>query len=252
MPAGKLLILADVHANLAAFEAVLNAERAWDELIFLGDIVVGGPEPEACVQLLRKVDANVALAGNHDRQALEAQIDADDANPDRQWIRWTQAQLSRDSLAYLRAMRPSCTIDRAGATMRLHHGDFPATLGRFWPDWPAEKLDALIAMYAEPCIVAAHSHVQFELEHAGARLINPGSVGQPRLGQPLALYMVIDDGVMDFRAVAYDVDRTCRAMDTMPLPGWFIDMWKGIYRDGMLSDRYPLRDWQPLIDAGYR
>ncbi len=248
---GRTLIFADVHANLAAFEAVLEAEQGWDDAIFLGDIVVGGPEPERCVSLLRAV-GGLALMGNHDRQAVELAVAPDDPNPDRAWIRWTQEQLSKESVEFLRGMSNTCAVERQGRLMRLHHGDFPPELGRFWPDWPEEKFQMLAERYPEPWILATHSHVQFREERFGRVFINPGSVGQPRLGQPLACYAILEHGELEFRAVPYDVERTCRAMDSIPLPSDYVAMWKRIYRNGMLSDRYPLRKWEPLIRAGYR
>jgi predicted phosphodiesterase len=247
----KCLILADVHANLSAMQAVLAREKRWDEVVFLGDIVVGGPQPEQCAALLREL-GGVMISGNHDRQGIEADIDPSDPNPDLQWVRWTQHQLSQASRNMIAAMPRTLAIEREGWTMRLHHGDFPGELGRFWPDWPLEKFDHLTRCWPEPCIIAAHSHVQFRRDHAGRVLLNPGSVGQPRLGQPLALYMILQDGHMHMKATPYDVESTCRAVAEMPLPPEFIAMWQGIYRNGMLSSRYALREWQPLIDAGYR
>ena len=247
----KHLILADVHANLPALEAVLEAEHDVDEVLFLGDAVVGGPQPEQTVGLLRRL-GGVAIMGNHDRQVLTATYGPDEPNLSHRWVRWTQQQLSPASWAYLRSMDDSRAIRRHRWHMRLHHGDFPAPAGRFWPDWPQEKRDWLVGRFAEPVIIAGHSHVQFQLEHRGRLLVNPGAVGQPRLGQPLALYAVLEQDELSLRAVPYDVERTCRAMDDVPLPEPFVRMWKQIYRDGMLSDHYPIREWQSLRDAGYR
>ena len=247
----RILVLADIHANLAALDAVLAAEKEWDEMIFLGDVVVGGPEPEACVTRLRECQP-YAIQGNHDRQTLDPSYEISDPNPDRSWVAWTRSQLSPANRDWLASMAPSHAIDRDGLRIRLHHGDFPAPLGRFWPDWPDEKWQTLAEMFPEPWIMAAHSHVQFRQDRVGRVLINPGSVGQPRLGQPLAQYMVLEDGEPRFLAVPYDIEQTCRAMEQMPIPEDFRTMWQEIFRNGMLSSRYPMRDWKSLQDAGYR
>jgi len=246
------LIFSDIHANLAALEAVLEHAGTWDDLIFLGDAVVGGPQPDEVLSVLAGLDG-LFVMGNHDYDALYREYSADDENPDRAWIHWTQQQISPRNREFLAGFRDSCAIERDGLTLRLHHGELPTELGRrLWPDSPAEAFDYFTARYPEPVILHGHSHIQWRLEHGGRTFINPGGAGQPRLRQALACYAVLQDGEFRMEGVPYDTEKTARAMEHTPLPRAMIDAWSRGYRDGALPDRYPLRDWEPLRRMGYR
>jgi diadenosine tetraphosphatase ApaH/serine/threonine PP2A family protein phosphatase len=89
--------------------------------------------------------------------------------------------------------------------------------------------------------------MQFLVEIDSTTFINPGSVGQP-----LATYAVLEDGEIELKGVPYDVEATCRALDAVPLEQSFIEAWKAGYRTGSLPARYALREWQSLINQGYR
>jgi len=247
----KILVIADVHANLAALEAVLDCEASWDEVLFLGDAVVSGPQPEEVVSLIMRLDAT-AIIGNHDREALEFDPETDGQDPHLEWLRWTRNTLSAESAAWLDGLPATLGIVRDGLSMRLVHGVVPAGHGRrVWPDSPDAAFECL-ARGDEPTVFFAHSHVQFETVKGGRTFHNPGSVGQPRLSQPVACYTVILDGRAEMRAVPYDVERTCRAMDSMPLPRGLVEEWKSAYRRGVCPERYAIRDFAPLVAAGYR
>lgn len=81
----KSLILADVHANLAALEAVLAQESDWDTMLFLGDAVVGGSCPDEVLSLLSGFDGTFIM-GNHDHEVLKIDPDAPEADPHRVWM----------------------------------------------------------------------------------------------------------------------------------------------------------------------
>jgi len=248
----KILVIADVHANLAALEAVLDFEGSWDEVIFLGDAVVSGPQPEEVVSLIAGLGPT-AVVGNHDIEALAADLENESANPDVQWLRWTGKALSPENANWLAGLPTTLGIERDGLSMRLVHGVVPADLGRrVWPDSPDAAFDWLGRDCVEPNILFAHSHVQFETSRQARTFYNPGSLGQPRLSQPLVCYMAITDGRFEARAVPYDVEKTCRAMDALPLERAFIDEWKAAYRKGICPARYAIRDFAALVAAGYR
>ncbi len=97
----RILVISDVHANLAAFKAVLaDAEDKWDKIWYLGDLVGYGPNPNECVELLRQHE-HLALSGNHDWAAL-GKLDINDFNEDaRTAVFWTRDTLTEESLAFL-------------------------------------------------------------------------------------------------------------------------------------------------------
>ncbi len=245
----KSLIFADIHANLPALEAVLDAERGWDEVLFLGDAVIGGPQPE---QVVRRLSAlpGVMIAGNHDLDLLR--MPPDDPlsdNPDRAWIQWTRRNVSSETMAFLEGLPRERTVRRDGLTLHLFHGrlDGPGD-SRVWPDSPAEVFAGLAARFARGVVLLGHSHVQFRRDDTGdgTVFVNPGGAGQPRLGRPLAAYAVLDDGHLRLSATPYDTEAVCRAMADLPLPADFIAAWQRCYRTGALPPRYRLRDFTPL------
>lgn len=282
----KTLIIADIHANLAALEAVLSHEGAWDEVIFLGDAVGGGPQPEEVVRRLmelgtRRGAGGVWILGNHDQEVLAPPSDGEPPNQDLAYVRWTRQQLSDESLRFLASLTPTAPLDHQGLRMRLHHGEFrrpmgllaaPARLGgrlrkagaayrravyprwtsRIWPDTHESVFRNIARAFPEPFVLLAHSHVQFQRNAAGRVFINPGSVGQPRLGQPLAAYAVLEGGEFSLRAVGYDTEATCRALDRVPLDEGFKEGWRQAYRQGRLPPWYKMREWESLAGAGYR
>ncbi|GAF99289.1 unnamed protein product, partial [marine sediment metagenome] len=249
----KSLILADVHANLSALEAVLDRESTWDEVIFLGDVVVAGPQPDEVLSLLASLDG-IFLMGNHDREVLEVDPDAQETDADRLWVQWTRRQISERNLRFLHSFSDTCVLQRDGLAMRLLHGVLPQEWGyRLWPDTAPQFFASLADRYSEPVILSGHSHVQFQKVQGGITFINPGSVGQPRLEQPLACYAVLRDGQINLEAVPYDVERTCRAMDRVSLNDEeFLNTWKESYRRAVTPARYGVRDLSHLRGKGYR
>jgi predicted phosphodiesterase len=276
----KSLVISDIHANLAGLNAVLEAERNWDEIIFLGDAIVAGPQPDQVVRCLAPLNG-VWTAGNHDLEPFSRAFTDHDTDPDKIYMRWTRDQISPEGRQFLDRLEPTHVIERDGLVIRLHHGHFPRPLGRparpvrsgllwralrkirrkligpdwdsrIWPDTSPRIFRAIAQQFPEPYVFLAHSHVQFRVQIDGTTFVNPGSVGQPRLGQPLATYAVLDHGEIQLKAVPYDVEATCRALDSVPLERGFIEAWKAGYRAGRLPARYPLREWQSLINQGYR
>lgn len=217
----KTVFIADVHGNLEALRAVADSiagERA-DRVVFLGDIVGYGANPNECIEELRALTCH-AVAGNHDLVAATGQS-CDDFNPvARQALEWTRAQLTRENRAFLAGFPLHLEID---AALSVHAS--PRDPGR-WPYilnvYDAEE--AFAAFRGQVCFFG-HSHrpVVF-IERAdkvvtpsdclkvallpGCRyLINCGSVGQPRDGDPRACYGVFDSaaGLFRLERVAYDV-----------------------------------------------
>ena len=208
----KVLIIADVHGNLEALKAVLADPH--DALICLGDLVGYGPEPGACVRRILDEDGLV-LRGNHDHALATG---APPGCPlSLQWLAEAtrplgEAQLSateRGALAEL-PLRASHFID--GIPYHLVHATPTDPMYRYLEPtsdgWAGEVREIGPAV-----LLVGHSHVQFRHHVAGRTIISPGSVGQPRHGDPRAAYMVIEDGTFSFCRVAYRVERTATALE---------------------------------------
>jgi predicted phosphodiesterase len=231
------LILSDIHANLEALEAVLaDARRRYDRILCLGDLVGYGADPNAIVEWVRE-NVAVAIRGNHDRaSAAEDPTGLDTIetfNPTAQTSTyWTRRALLPGNRAYLEAL-PRGPLFYQGVD--LVHGS------------PADEDEYVIAvsdaaplfdLLGAPLTFFGHTHKQggfrlarrttrplqpertFELEPDYYYLVNPGSVGQPRDGDPRAAYAVYspEECTVEFRRVAYDVDRAAAKIRAAGLP----------------------------------
>jgi predicted phosphodiesterase len=248
----KSLILADIHANWAALQAVFHKEGSWDEILFLGDAVGWGPNPEEVLSLLSE-QQGVFVMGNHDLNVLKADQAEDSGTSDALWMKWSRDQISPGNLAFLSSFSPPCVVERQGLTMRLLHGD--AVYGendRLWPDSSPEVFLALKTRYPEPHILISHTHVQFERNFNKTHFINPGGLGQPRLGRVLAAYGVLEKGRIHLKAVPYDAEETAHDMDRIPLDRTFIHTWKSCFLQGTVPSFYGIRDFSPLMKMGLR
>lgn len=240
----KSLILADIHGNLAALEAVLERENSWDEVIFLGDVCEAGPNVNEVLSTLSTLNG-IFIMGNHDRRVLN-----DESMADRQLM-------SDRNLDFLSSFQETCVLETQGLSLRLSHGSLPREWGgRLWPDSRPEVFSGLVEKYSEPHILIGHSHVQFEKTHNGTQFINPGSVGAPYLGQPLACYGILQKGQIELKATDYDIEKTCRAMEQLAVRGIKsreeTKTWKKAWRTGTLPEDCYIRDYTPLIEQGYR
>jgi len=228
----RVAVVSDVHGNLAALEATLAEIDAHgsDELWCLGDVVGYGPKPNECCAIVAE-RAAVCLAGNHDLLTIGGNAFSEEFNPDAARAgRWTSATLDEPARDFLRSLSPQREV--AGA--QLFHGSprdavWDYVLSR---EGMADALDLTSA----PLVLVGHSHVPFayssegelafgpaladaEAELAELRwVLNPGSVGQPRDGDPRSSYLVLDEGRAYFRRVAYDVERTQREIREEGLP----------------------------------
>lgn len=250
----KSIIFSDVHANYAAMEAIFQRERHWDEVIFLGDALQFGPRPDEVLRALREMNA-ICLVGNHDAEVLHVESITEIDYPEHlEWLRWTKSRLAEKNFQFLRdRFTGPRVIRRGGLTIRLHHGDWRFdTDTRLFPDSPEHHFKETAEKYPEPIILFGHSHIQHDIESGGKRFINPGSAGHPRLGDPVSSYIVIENGPVELKYVSYDIEKTVRGLDDVPLPPDFIALWKESFRKGELPPLYGIKDFSNLVKAGYR
>jgi diadenosine tetraphosphatase ApaH/serine/threonine PP2A family protein phosphatase len=230
----RVAVISDVHSNLHALEAVLAEVDVAevDELWCLGDLVGYGPRPNECVALLRE-RAAVCLAGNHDLVVLGKIPLAEFAGEAAAAAAWTRTVLDEEARSFLGGLEAHG--ERPG--VELFHGS-PRD-----PVWDyvlsADAGRRTFAATAAPLVLVGHSHLALELSgdasavrggqaaagtrldlDAGRRLLNPGSVGQPRDGDPRAAWLVIDEGAgrATFRRTRYPVERTQAEMRERGLP----------------------------------
>lgn len=228
----RLAVLSDIHANLAALDAVRGDLPDVDEVWVLGDIVGYGPQPNEVIAALQQIGAR-SVMGNHDGATI-GQVDVSWFNPDAaRAISWTAEAIDENGRAYL-ATLPE--VRRQGDLTAVHGSPRDPTWEYIMgPDVATANLtsfDTRICLHG-------HTHVPIVYRaddgravavpatpespvsvQAGRALVNPGSVGQPRDGNPAASYLVIDTeaGTAEFRRVTYDVSLTQRLMRDAGLP----------------------------------
>ncbi len=232
-----LLILADIHANYAAFRAALDAFPSADEIWCLGDLVEFGPSPAECVALARERCALV-VQGNHDAHFLTG------AGP---WASAQRDSLPGDALEWLRRLPTSLRVERAGLAMRLVHGTPANPLeGKLYPlreGPPAEHRPASaasdyerhLAGGEEDLVLCGHTHVAMRERFRGVEVVNAGTVGQPRDGDPRAQCLLFEDGRFRFERVEYDLDALWREYERAPLPAALKREWFDCTRRGLVD-----------------
>lgn len=218
----RIVILADIHGNLPAFDAAQAAIRqlAPDQVIVDGDIINRGPQSKECLQAVCATGWP-AVFGNHEWYALK-RVDDDIADEWRTdfWLpfdRVAQA-LTDEEVAYIRAMPHEIVIDLPDLpAMRIVHGSLRALndgIGFWMPD--EELLEAADGA-PEPIIVGAHTHRTFERRVGDRWFLNCGAVGAPFNGDPGAQYLVMTgkNGAWEaeFRSAPYDRDPVYAAWE---------------------------------------
>jgi predicted phosphodiesterase len=232
----RALVVSDVHSSITALDAVLrDAETRGpvDAVWCAGDVVGYGPDPGDVIRALQKADA-VVVAGNHDLAAIGA-MGVEDFNPvAAEAALWTRDHLSAYERHYL-GMRPK--VVRPHRDVTIVHGSLRQ------PEWEyllsAEQAQAQFALQPTLCSIVGHSHLAFWFEERGGApsfhaagdghtvelastrlILNPGSVGQPRDGDPRASYLIYDDtgATATWHRVAYDVAAVQARINDAGLP----------------------------------
>ena len=233
------LIISDIHANLAALETVLADAPPFDEIWCLGDLVGYGPNPNACVTRLQDFP-HLSLAGNHDWAAL-GRLNLNAFNTDARTANtWTQSELTPAVREYLSGLPTYMQRDK----FCLAHASPREPVWEYILD--ANLAYANFAHFSAPICLVGHTHIPivFELDEERRRcntlippfpdplsfnsrrlILNPGSVGQPRDGNPQASYAMLDTENMtwEFRRVAYPVEITQERMRARGLPRRLIE-----------------------------
>jgi diadenosine tetraphosphatase ApaH/serine/threonine PP2A family protein phosphatase len=235
----RYLILSDIHANIDALEAVLDAAPpdGWDRAIVLGDLVGYGAEPAAVIERVRSLNPLATIRGNHDKAACGIEDGSSFNYVARLAAQWTFEALSPEHRAHLRAL-PQGPISIDDAIEICHGAPFDEDHYIFDADDASRALDSV----ARPLCLFGHTHLpvvfrrnprlfdgfvpdgpndsRVEIEPGLNYLINVGSVGQPRDGDPRAAFGIYDSAgpSMLIRRVEYPVQTAQRRILDAGLP----------------------------------
>lgn len=233
----RLAVLSDIHSNAPALEAALEAVGDFDQLWVTGDIVGYGPHPDEVVERLRALDA-VAVQGNHDAAALGRIPTGTFNDLARAAVRWTAETMKPDNLAWLGEL-PEIRVE---GDFTLAHGSPRDPLWEYLFSVPAARIN--LGAFETPYCIVGHTHHQLTfrddkgqvealLADDGGELmlderrciLNPGSVGQPRDGDPRGCAMTVetDSRQVEWLRFEYDIASTQADIRALPLPGRLAD-----------------------------
>jgi putative phosphoesterase len=213
----RLALIADVHSNLPALEVVLEAaeEAGADHILNAGDVVGYNPFPNEVVRLLQSRGVQ-SIQGNHDRAALSG--DTTWFNPyAAEAIAWTRGQLHEASERFLAGLPIELDTNHGGTALRLVHGS-PVDPDEYV--FPHQANASLLRLAGTEVLVLGHTHIPFVKKTGEGILLNPGSVGQPRDGDPRASWALLDlpEGNVELRRTPYDIQVVRREILACDLP----------------------------------
>jgi predicted phosphodiesterase len=247
----KLAVLADIHGNKVALQAVLDdlaAEGGADQTIVLGDLAVFGPDPVGVLTLLKGREPIYHVCGNTDRYLVEKRYPGGSGKPGWQTqvlasFPWTADRLGGNGLQFLAGLpRQQRLFLTEVHSILAVHGSPHSDEENIRPDTPEEELSQMVADSPSfNLLLCAHTHLPVNRVVAGRRIVNVGSVGLPFDGDPRASYAIVhlqpggDYGV-EFRRVDYDVEAVVSELFAVAHPAAEIQA-------------YNLRTARPLSDS---
>jgi putative phosphoesterase len=239
----RILVVSDIHANYSALKAI---DEPHDICLCLGDLVDYGPDPAACV---RWAMAHVqhAIRGNHDHGVAQGVPVAGESGY-RYLTRATRplmwSALGPDERRYLLQLPLTQRLTLGGRRFLLVHGTPRDPLDEYLMMDPKTWAKRLHNVEAD-VVCVGHSHMQFQLGVDGAVVLNPGSVGQPRDGDPRAAYAVIDDDLIELKRQAYPIEETIARIEALCLPNRAKRLLAQSLRLGRLPEPAPAVEGAP-------
>lgn len=230
-------VFGDIHANLPALEAVLRDidARGLTNLYCLGDLVGYGTFPNEVVEIIRARHIPT-LMGNYDQGVGH---DSDDCGcayktPEaralgERSIAWTNAHTSAENKAFLRALPVQIPLTLGDLRVMLVHGSPRKVNEYLYADRPDASFERLLDLVSADVLMCGHTHLPYHKAlPSGRHVINAGSVGKPKDGDPRAGYVVLRasgrDLRVEFARVAYDVEQAAQAIEATEMPREFAGM----------------------------
>lgn len=214
----KLAILSDIHSNIHALksvEAELKDIGDIDGTLCAGDIVGYGAFPNECCRAMSAISKHIVL-GNHDLAVLDR--DTSFMNPyAAKAVLWTSSNLDDDSRRWLHSLDAEVRFQAAGLNAAVYHGSVGSSTEYVYEEGATESL---LKRARCELLVLGHTHVPYVKRFSSGLIVNPGSVGQPRDGNPRASYAVLDTDSRECEILRldYDIDKAAGAIEAAGLP----------------------------------
>lgn len=225
----RIAAFSDVHSNLQALSSALEdmAGGSVDLRVCCGDLVGYGPNPDEVIGIIRGGNVPTVM-GNYDEGVgflLEdcgcAYRTPGERETGEESLRWTKENSSEETRRFLRGLPRSMRLEWEGARALFVHGS-PRRLNEYlYEDRPEDSLKRMLEPLGVDVLVFGHTHIPYHRVVGGVHMVNVGSLGKPKDGDPRACYSLIDlgDGPgVEFRRVDYPVEETARAITEAGLP----------------------------------
>lgn len=232
----RVLILSDLHGNWAALRAVVAREAA-DQVLCLGDLVDYGPSPGEIVRWVR-AHAAITVRGNHDTAvAFETSCGA---SPEflrlsEETRRLTIPRLAADERRWIGALPVRATVELDGHRVALLHAGPDDPLYQYLPASDVEGWRRAVQGVDADVLLVGHTHFPVVLPLGERLVVNPGSVGLQRDGDPRASYAILEDGTPSLLRAEYDTSETISALRAWGLPADVEQRLATIYETGRVS-----------------
>lgn len=215
----KLAIIADVHSNLYALEAVLESVGN-AKIYHAGDVVGYNPFPKETIEIFKERGIP-SVMGNHDRAVAFSR--AEGFNPvAREAVEWTRQRLGGEELEYLASLPPEIS----GENFAIMHGSPRNPIEEYvFPGYPRRVLEHYLLMAGKEVLILGHTHIPMVERFGEGIILNPGSVGQPRdkLKEASFAFLNSRKSEVEIVRVDYPIEKTARAIRKAGLPGMLAD-----------------------------
>lgn len=248
----KILVFADIHGNATALDAVLQKERDFDSVVFLGDAVSPGPQPNETIDILDKL-GGVFIRGNHEYTALNRTSIARWPDGHKALMEWIYDELHASGYQFLMSFCSPGEYDLDGRVFVLAHGDENEEVRHVLPDSPEQYFDAFRYGNSQADVLFGHSHVQFRRTIDNQQFINPGSIGQNRCGHVVACYGILEEGDFTHHHVAYDPTPWLDAWDRITTLDRFTDLRESFRQQTLTGFSLGATEpWLSYANRGFR
>lgn len=218
----RYAVISDIHSNLDALQAVTNEIPKATPILCLGDIVGYGSQPNEVVETVRGLKPLVVLMGNHDYAVVTGDVQGFSAHAATA-IAWTRKHITATNVQYLASLSSKAYIELENTSVALCHGSPRDPLFEYiYPGISDDEVESLFAVAKCKVVLLGHTHIPARLSPRGRIIANPGSVGQPRDGNPNASmgFLSLSGGECDFThsRVKYDVESAALKIKHSGLP----------------------------------
>lgn len=232
----RVLVIADIHGNRAALDAI---QEPYDLCVCAGDLVDYGPEPGPVIDWVRQ-HATYCVRGNHDHGVAQ-NVEVQGVGGFRMLTALTRplsvAAVTPEQRRYLADLPTSVMFSIAGKRVLMVHATPRDPMDEYAPSDPAFWKPRLAGIKADYLIVG-HTHQAYTLQVNGTLVINPGSIGLSRNGDPRAAYAIIENDAVTLKRVAYDVEATVRGTEAQLTDPVARQMLVDVLRTGGLPTRW--------------